>query len=123
MKFSMLAYLLAKNSQLKKMYIVFLKKKLNRYIKSIHLKQNTIYMKSIASQVYPVVLFFKKNSMCQFKVLSDIVCYDHPGKVYRFSLIYNLLSIDLNYRLKLHTKVKEKQPVISTVVSIFSAAG
>jgi len=80
-------------------------------------------MKSIASQVYPVVLFFKKNSMCQFKVLSDIVCYDHPGKVYRFSLIYNLLSIDLNYRLKLHTKVKEKQPVISTVVSIFSAAG
>jgi NADH:ubiquinone oxidoreductase subunit C len=86
---------------LKKKDIVFLKSILNKYIKKVHLKLNNIYIKTLSDYIYILLLFFKNNTACQFKSLVDIICYDCPGKKYRFSVIYNLLSSYLNYRLKI----------------------
>jgi len=89
----------------------------------MHVNLNSIYIKTISKHIYPLFLFLKKHTSSQYKSLVDIVCYDRIGKRQRFSLIYNLLSSDLNYRLKIIIKLKEKLPVVSTVVPLYSSAG
>ena len=68
------------------------------------------------------VLFFLKNSTySQFKVLSDIIVYDHPGKKKRFTIVYNLLSVKYNTRFMLHICSKECESVPS-VTTLYSSA-
>lgn len=119
----MLSLILTKNIYLKKNYIIFLKSILNTYIKNIRIKSNDIWLKCISKNLYTLNLFFSKNTLGQFKVLTDIACYDCPGKNFRFGLVYNVLSLNLNYRLFIQTKIKEKSPVISTLTGLYPGAG
>ena len=112
-----------KNKKLKKNYLVFLKLVLNKYIKKAQVKMNSLNFKTLDIYIYPLLLFLKKNIVGQFKILTDIVCYDNPGKSFRFSLIYNILSLDLNYRAKVQVKLKEKRPLISTITGLYGASG
>ena len=118
-----MALVLLRSNRLKKKYFVFLKVTLNKYIKKIHLKSNSLYIKTISKHIYPLFFFLKKHTSSQFKSLVDIVCYDCPGETYRFSLVYNVLSLDLNCRLKVIIKLKEKIPVISTIVPLYASGG
>lgn len=115
--------LLNKNLYIKKLYVVFLKTILNKYIKSAQLNYNSINFKTSNTNVYNLLLFLNKHSLGQFKVLVDIICYDSPNSKYRFSIIYNLLSIDYNYRIKVLSKIKESSPIISTVTALFPGSG
>jgi len=50
-----------------------------------------------------ILLFFKYHISHQFVVLTCISCVDYPTNKYRFKLIYELLSIRYNYRLRIKT--------------------
>ncbi len=65
--------------------------------------------------------FLQKHTICQFDCLIDMVCYDNPGKVLRFGIIYNLLSVRYNSRIRLVSKLKTTTSLAS-VLSIFSGA-
>ena len=119
----MLSPFLLANNTIKKKYLVFLKSVLNKSIKKIQMKNNNIYIKVISKNLYQLLLFVKKNTVSQFKTLVDIICYDCPGKNYRFSIIYTILSINLNYRVIVETKLTDKLPVISTIISLYPGAG
>jgi len=56
---------------------------------------------SVAKYIYPLIFFLKKHSICLFKTLIDIVCYDIKGQKFRFFICYNLLSICYNLRVKI----------------------
>lgn len=60
--------------------------------------------------------------MCQFKLLMDIVCYDIPSITYRFSLIYNLLSIKYNIRIRVLTKINELSELFS-LMGLYQGSG
>ena len=69
------------------------------------------------------VLFFLKNHIkYQFKVLTCISGVDYPENKYRFKLVYELLSVRYNTRIKLKVFTHELMPVES-VTKIFCAAG
>lgn len=51
-----------------------------------------------------------------------MTAYDRPGKYFRFTMVYNLLSVGYNTRVMLITKVIEKAPIIPTIVPIYSGA-
>jgi NADH:ubiquinone oxidoreductase subunit C len=68
--------------------------------------------------VYPCLLFLSKHSLGLFKVATDIVCYDTPSKEARFFLVYNLLSVAYNLRVRVITKVSEASRVLS-VTSLY----
>jgi NADH dehydrogenase (ubiquinone) Fe-S protein 3 len=108
---------------LQKNFLVFLLQITGSLIKQIQIKNQTLEIKTSNDNIYPLSLFFKKHSTCQYKTLVDLIACDFPGKNFRFSLIYNLLSVDYNSRILICTKVLEKLPVISTIVPIFSGAG
>ena len=73
--------------------------------------------------IYPLIVFLKNHSLCLFTSLIDIVCYDVPNKMHRFSLVYNLLSIKFNSRIRIISKVQENYNQILSVISLYRSAG
>ena len=75
----------------------------------------------ISKNIYPLLFFLNKHTLCQFKIISDIICYDSLNKKFRFFMVYNLLSLTFNIRLCLITKINEFTTVLSTI-SLFKVA-
>ncbi len=59
---------------------------------------------------------------CRFSQLMDIAGVDYPGRAERFEVVYNLLSLSLNQRVRVKVSTDEDNPVPS-VVGVWSAAG
>jgi NADH dehydrogenase (ubiquinone) Fe-S protein 3 len=74
------------------------------------------------NKLIPILFFLKNHTNSQFKILSDIVVVDYINKKGRFEIIYNLLSIRFNNRLKIKISINELQQ-IDSIVNIFKTAG
>jgi NADH:ubiquinone oxidoreductase subunit C len=57
--------------------------------------------------LYDILLFFKYHISYQFDVLTCISGVDYPNNKYRFKLVYDLLSIRYNIRLRIKTFTHE----------------
>lgn len=57
--------------------------------------------------------FLKNHPACQFEQLMDLCGVDHPHRVKRFDVVYNLLSITLNQRIRILVHTDEVCPVPS----------
>ncbi|BBK32070.1 NADH-quinone oxidoreductase subunit C [Stella humosa] len=75
-----------------------------------------------SASVTRVLTFLRDDSQCLFKVLVDVCGVDYPERAQRFEVVYNLLSLDHNFRIRVKTATDEATPVPS-VVPVFSAAG
>ena len=68
-----------------------------------------------------ILLFFKNHFLCQYKVLSCISAVDFPFKKFRFMIVYDLLSIRFNNRIKIKVFSHELL-FLNSVSSIFLSA-
>jgi len=68
-----------------------------------------------------ILTIFKNHFKYQFKVLTCISGVDYPENLYRFQVVYELLSIKYNSRIRLKVLVDELTPV-NSIEKIFSAA-
>jgi NADH-quinone oxidoreductase subunit C len=73
-------------------------------------------------QIVQVVTFLRDDKNCLFKLLLDICGVDFPDREPRFDVVYNLLSIKQNYRIRVKAPVAE-DAAIPSVVGVFSTAG
>jgi NADH dehydrogenase, C subunit len=71
--------------------------------------------------VLPVCYFLKLHHNCQFASLSDICGMDVPTRTFRFEVIYNLLSLFYNARIRVRTYTDELTP-LDSLVEVFEAA-
>jgi NADH-quinone oxidoreductase subunit C len=71
--------------------------------------------------IVKVMTFLRDNVHCQFKVLLDVCGVDYPDREERFDVVYNLLSMTHNQRVRVKVRTVDKKPVPS-VVSVFSSA-
>jgi len=69
-----------------------------------------------------VLAFLRDDPRCLFQVLVDICGADYPERAERFEVVYNLLSVRNNQRIRVKTTTDEESPVPSAT-GIFSAAG
>ncbi len=77
---------------------------------------------SVRSETIAKVLTFLRDDVnCQFRVLVDVCGVDYPDREERFDVVYNLLSMTHNQRVRVKVRTGEKTPVPS-VVSVFSSA-
>jgi NADH-quinone oxidoreductase subunit C len=77
----------------------------------------------VARAALPEVLaFLRDDDKCRFAMLCDVCGVDYPDRVRRFDVVYNLLSITLNQRIRLVVEAGEEEPVPSAV-PLYSAAG
>ena len=73
------------------------------------------------NKIIPILFFFKNHTNCQYKLLSDICVVDYIQKKKRFNIVYNLLSIKFNSRIRIKVLINELQS-IESISKIFSAA-
>lgn len=68
------------------------------------------------------IRFLKTDARCAFTQLADICGADYPERPHRFDVVYNLLSMKRNQRVRVKVELKEGVSADS-VVDLFSAAG
>ena len=74
------------------------------------------------SEIQKVLVFLRDDINCQFKVLMELCGVDYPERENRFEVVYCLLSLSRNIRLKIRVSANERIPVPS-VAGVFSSAG
>ena len=72
--------------------------------------------------VLDVLGHLRDDPQCRFTVLCDICGVDYPDRPMRFEVVYNLLSMSQNLRIRLKVETDEESPVPSAT-GLFSAAG
>jgi NADH-quinone oxidoreductase subunit C len=68
-----------------------------------------------------VLKFLRDDPKCAFNVLCDICGVDYPERPMRFEVVYNLLSMKLNQRIRIKVDTDEERPVPSAV-ALYSSA-
>jgi NADH-quinone oxidoreductase subunit C len=69
-----------------------------------------------------VLTFLRDDPRCLFQMLCDICGVDHPDRPERFDVVYNLLSLKHNQRIRLKVSTDEETAVPSAT-AVYSAAG
>jgi NADH-quinone oxidoreductase subunit C len=69
-----------------------------------------------------VLAFLRDDQNCLFTVLVDVCGVDHPDREERFDVVYNLLSLRHNCRIRLKVATDDEKPVPSAT-GVFSSAG
>ena len=84
-------------------------------------EKNEISMLIKKEDLVSTLMFLKDNPSISMESLIDITAIDYPGNEKRFTLVYNLLSVSKNFRIKVKTKTNEDNPVCS-VTEVFPCA-
>ncbi|RUP44050.1 hypothetical protein BC936DRAFT_150020 [Jimgerdemannia flammicorona] len=102
-------------------YGKFLVSVLPKYVQqfSVYKDELTLYVAPTA--LHPVMTFLRDHTGSQFKQVQDITGVDYPTRKNRFELVYNLLSVRYNARIRVKTYADEVSPVPS-LVPLFSGA-
>jgi NADH-quinone oxidoreductase subunit C len=74
-----------------------------------------------AADIVRVLTYLRDDPECKFTVLVDLCGVDYPGRAERFEVVYHLLSIARNARVRVKIPANAETPVPS-VVSVFPAA-
>jgi len=74
-----------------------------------------------AEQIVAVLTFLRDDPRCRFTSLIDICGADYPERGKRFDVVYHLLSMQLNHRIRIKIETDEIAPVPS-VASLFPCA-
>ena len=72
--------------------------------------------------IVKVLTFLRDDANCGFRVLVDICGVDWPERETRFDVVYNLLSLTHNQRIRVKVQTDERSPLPS-VAGVFSSAG
>lgn len=105
----------------------FTSKNLKTFFKLTPILNAHVYTKSISLTVSKdhllnTLFLLKNHTNFQFKMLSCIAGVDYPNKKRRFKIVYDLLSVRYNVRIRLKVFSDEITP-IDSATKIFSAAG
>lgn len=75
-----------------------------------------------AGAIVPLLTFLRDDPQCQFTELMDICGADYPERTKRFDIVYNLLSVKKNQRVRVKLQSDGQVPVPSAG-EVFSSAG
>ena len=68
-----------------------------------------------ATRIAELIAFLKEDANCLFSSLVDITAVDHPERAERFDVVYHLLSMYRNQRLRVKVAVAEDAMVPSVI--------
>ena len=88
----------------------------------IQIHQNEISLIVKRNHLIPVLTFLKNHIKYQFKILTCISGVDYPSHKYRFKVVYELLSVRYNIRIRVKVLTNELMP-IESCCRVYPAAG
>jgi NADH-quinone oxidoreductase subunit C len=73
------------------------------------------------AEVIGLLRYLRDTPGCEFTTLVDLCGVDHPGRAERFDVVYHLLSMTRNQRIRVRVRVGE-QASVPSLVGVFPAA-
>ncbi|KAK9722179.1 putative NADH-ubiquinone oxidoreductase 30.4 kDa subunit, mitochondrial [Basidiobolus ranarum] len=102
-------------------YGKYLMSVLPKYIQQFSVYKDELTVHVAPSGVLQVLEFLRDHDSAQFKSLADLCGADYPGRNNRFEVVYNLLSLRYNSRIRVKTYCDEATPIPSAV-GLFNGA-
>ncbi|KAI4152267.1 MAG: hypothetical protein LQ340_003014 [Diploschistes diacapsis] len=94
---------------------------LPKYIQQFSVWKDELTIYIPPAGVLPVFSFLKYHTAAEFTMVADITAVDYPTKDQRFEVVYNLLSVRHNSRIRVKTYADEATPVPS-ITSLYDGA-
>ena len=94
---------------------------LGTVISSTEIINGELVLNVSRESIVKVLMFLRDDVNCQFKMLMELCGVDFPGREDRFDIVYCLLSLTLNQRIRVKTQTNIKSAVPS-VSGVFSSA-
>jgi len=79
----------------------------------VHGDELTVYGKR--EEIVRLLMFLRDDPVCLFKCFTDIAGVDYPEREQRFDVVYHLLSLKFNRRVRVKIFTDERTPVPSAV--------
>lgn len=73
------------------------------------------------SNIASFVEFLRSDNRCKFSTLVDITGVDYPDRTKRFDVVYHLLSMYQNHRIRLKVSIRENE-AIQSIVTVHPSA-
>jgi NADH-quinone oxidoreductase subunit C len=86
------------------------------------IQHGQLILKAKRQSIVSLMAFLRDDPRCLFKVLIDLCGVDYPDRPERFDVVYILLSLKLNQRIRVKLTTDEETPVPS-VTGVWNAAG
>ena len=86
-------------------------------IKKTTISFNELLIKTSEEELINVIIFLKAHDKLKFRQLIDIAGVDHPEEEKRFSIVYLLLSHEINIRIKvsINFEIGKKIPTLTKI--------
>ncbi|KDN49415.1 hypothetical protein RSAG8_02117, partial [Rhizoctonia solani AG-8 WAC10335] len=94
---------------------------LPKFVQQYSVSKDELTLYVAPSAIVPVLSYLRDHTQCQYKAVMDITAVDFPTRDQRFEVVYHLLSVRHNARIRVKTYADETTPVPS-VTSLFRAA-
>lgn len=85
------------------------------------ISHNELTIEVEASSIVRTLTILRDNPMCKFKVLLDICGVDYLGEIPRFKIVYHLLSLNHNQRIRVKFGI-DIDLAAPSVTSVFNSA-
>jgi NADH-quinone oxidoreductase subunit C len=94
---------------------------LSEAVIAVDLAGDELVVKVHRERIVRVLTFLRDDVNCQFKQLMDVCGADYPEREDRFEIVYNLLSLTHNQRIRVKLQTDARSPV-PTVTGVFNSA-
>jgi NADH-quinone oxidoreductase subunit C len=94
---------------------------LNDGVTRYSLAFDELTLETEVGRILDVLTFLRDDPACRFLVLIDICGVDYPNRQRRFDVVYHLLSMHQNQRIRVKIQTDEASPVPSAI-GVFPAA-
>ncbi|MBW8309060.1 MAG: NADH-quinone oxidoreductase subunit C [Candidatus Paracaedibacteraceae bacterium] len=88
---------------------------------TVKLERDELTIETYAGSIVRVLTILRDHPKCLFRLLLDICGVDYPDDHKRFRVVYHLLSVQLNLRIRIKVALVEGME-IPTVTGVFNAA-
>src|SRR3989338_2716305 len=100
-------------NNLKKKQADYLLRIASGFIIQIFLRQYELDVRLSFKRYTLFFLFLRNHSLTRYRMLTDLIVYDTPGELNRFTLVYCLLSEKFNTRLRVQFQLSELDSIRS----------
>lgn len=95
---------------------------LSDYVYAVSVSRGELAVETHANRIVRVLKFLRDDATCRFEQLVDLCGVDYPEREPRFDVVYHLLSMSNNQRLRLKVGVGE-DGLVPSVTEVYPSAG
>lgn len=112
---------MASPTEMQKELAEYLRNQLSTELIEVGFVLDELVLRTRPQHICKVLTYLRDDSQCQFRCLVDICGTDYPERELRFDVVYNLLSVQQNNRIRVKVATDEQTPVPSAT-GVFPSA-